>query len=239
MSSTIYQAQNTDQNYLLEELKKINENILPPKETTLNIETWSTINRLYEVVISEVLAIHKSASTPARSLALNRVLGELQTISDRPKNIPPEELQLIIDLAENWQAALLDIAGEVGKITLTKPVKIPYVIGNPVEGSLFVGREDILRQLEELWIEANRLQSVVLFGHRRMGKTSILKNVNACLGDGVKLAYVNLQTVGNNPEGVGEVLMAICDEVAEIVDISRPGDEDLLNLPIYPEGDIC
>ncbi len=180
-----------------------------------------------------MLAIHQSDSPAARSLALNRAQGELQTIFEEKNNLPQAERELIVKTAQTWQAALLQIAGEVGNVTITEPVRIPYVIGNPVEGSLFVGREDILKQLEELWIEANRLQSVVLFGHRRMGKTSILKNVNACLGDGVKLAYVNMLTVGNAPQGVGEVLMAICDAIAEIMNISPPADEDLLKLP-YP-----
>ena len=207
-------------------------NSLPPQEKRLRPATWQAITRL-ERVILEVGAVQRSASPTARSLALNRAQGELQTILEEKENLPQAERQLIIKIAETWQASLLEIAGKVGIITITEPVKHPYIIGNPVEGSLFVGREDILRQLEEFWTQENQLQSVVLFGHRRMGKTSILKNVNTCLGDGVKLAYVNLLDVGNAPQGVGEVLMAICDKVAEIVKISTPTDEDLLNLP-YP-----
>ena len=214
------------------QIEAFNLNSLPPQEKLLRPATWQAITRLYQA-ISEVGAVKKSASATARSLALNRAQGELQKILEEQGKLPQAERELIIDIAETWQKSLLDIAGEVGKITITEPVRIPYVIGNPVEGSLFVGREDIIRQLEELWIEANRLQSVVLFGHRRMGKTSILRNINACLEDGVKLAYVNMLNVGNAPQGVGEVLMAICDEIAEIMNIDPPADEDLLKLP-YP-----
>jgi hypothetical protein len=70
----------------------------------------------------------------------------------------------------------LQVASEVGEISITKPVTNPYVVGDPVQGNLFVGREDVLRQLEELWVIGHHLQSVVLYGHRRMGKTSILLN---------------------------------------------------------------
>ncbi len=210
----------------------LNLTSLPPGEQRLRAVSWQGIARLYQVA-SEVFAVQGSASRNARSLALNRAQGELQTILEEQDNLPQPERKLIVKIAQTWQAALLQIAGEVGNVTITEPVRIPYVIGNPVEGSLFVGREDILKQLKELWIEANRLQSVVLFGHRRMGKTSILKNVNACLGDGVKLAYVNMLNVGNAPQGVGEVLMAICDGIAAIMNISPPADEDLLKLP-YP-----
>lgn len=212
--------------------EELNLTSLPPVEQRLRAVTWQAIDSLNQV-LEEVRIVQKTASRNARSLALNRAQGRLQTILEQEGNLPQPERKLILKIAQTWQNALLQTAGEVGNVTITEPVRIPYVIGNPVEGSLFVGREDILKQLEELWIEANRLQSVVLFGHRRMGKTSILRNINACLGDGVKLAYVNMLNVGNAPQGVGEVLMAICDEIAEIMNISPPADEDLLKLP-YP-----
>jgi len=214
------------------EIETLNLTAIPPVEQSLRPTSWQAIDSLNQV-LEEVRIVQKTASRNARSLALNRAQGKLQTILEQKENLPQPERDLILKIAENWQEALLQIAGEVGNVTITEPVRIPYVIGNPVEGSLFVGREDILRQLEELWTEANRLQSVVLFGHRRMGKTSILRNINACLEDGVKLAYVNMLNVGNAPQGVGEVLMAICDEIAEIMNISPPADEDLLKLP-YP-----
>ena len=55
----------------------------------------------------------------------------------------------------------------------------PYVAGNPVIGELFVGREDIFRRLEELWAGSEQKPSIVLYGHRRMGKSSILHNLGA------------------------------------------------------------
>ncbi|MFB2976954.1 ATP-binding protein [Microseira sp. BLCC-F43] len=112
-----------------------------------------------------------------------------------------------------------------------KPVTNPYIIGDPVVGNLFVGREDIIRQLEELWIMSHSLQSVVIYGHRRMGKTSILLNITNRLGSGVKVAYVNLLRLGDSPQGVGEVLMAISDEISVAVNLPPPPDDNLLNLP--------
>lgn len=119
-SSTLFQqAEATDTNAILQNLQRLNASLMPSGKERIDSETWTTIHRLYYLVVSEVLAIQQSASHPARSLALNRLLGELQTIRDKPKNIPPEERQLIIDIAETWQKALLSIAGEVGKITIT------------------------------------------------------------------------------------------------------------------------
>ncbi|MHC5759828.1 AAA family ATPase [Nostoc sp.] len=145
--------------------------------------------------------------------------------------MPQAEQGLIIDIAQTWQESLLQITGEVGEICITKPVVNPYVVGDPVQGHLFVGREDIIRQLEELWVMGNQLQSVVLYGHRRMGKTSILVNAANCLDSQIQLAYVNLLRLGDSPQGVGEVLMAICDEISQTVKLPPPADADLLNLP--------
>jgi len=203
-----------------------------PQEPLLRPTTWNAIASLGKV-IEDVQVIEHSISRTARAFALSRALGELTSILDHKNTLPKAEKDLIIDIAETWQEALLQIAGEVGEIAITEPISSPYVIGDPVEGNLFVGREDIMRQLEELWLTNHQVQSVVIYGHRRMGKTSILRNIANCLGAEIKLAYINLLDVGNAPQGVGEVLMAICDGIAEAVNLPPPADEDLLHLP-YP-----
>jgi len=201
-----------------------------PLEPLLRPVTWKVLTNLRGVV-EDVQFVNRSVSRSARSLALNRALGELTKILNQADTLPQAEQKLIIDIAQTWQESLLKIAGEVGEISITKPVVNPYVVGDPVQGHLFVGREDIITQLQELWVMGNQLQSVVLYGHRRMGKTSILLNAANCLGSQIQLAYVNLLRLGDSPQGVGEVLMAICDEISRTVKLSSPADADLLNLP--------
>ncbi len=201
-----------------------------PKEPLLRPATWEAIASLRRVV-EDMQAVEKSVSRCTRSFALNRALGELTKILDSADIIPQAERYLIADIAKNWREYLLQVAGEVGEISITQPVRNPYVVGDPVEGKLFVGREDILRELEQLWVLSNQLQSVVLFGHRRMGKTSILRNTGSCLGSGVKVAYVNLLTVANASQGVAEVLMAICDAISSQVHRTPPDDTKWLHFP--------
>ena len=128
---------------------------------------------------------------------------------------------------------MLAIATDVGEITHTQPVHNPYVAGDPVEGDLFVGRGEVIKQLEELWLMGNQLQSVVLYGHRRMGKTSILKNLSSYLGNNVKVAYINLLSLGavSKDNGESEVLIALSDAISQAVSLSPPTDEDFLRLP--------
>lgn len=203
---------------------------LLPSPPFLHPTTWDAILSLLQVIFNVQIS-QKSASKSARSLAINRALGELKDILDRAEYIPQSERNLIINIAKNWQISLLEITGKIGNISITEPVINPYVIGDPVQGKLFVGREDIMRELKEFWIVKHHLQSIVLYGHRRMGKTSILLNVGNILGAKVHLAYCNLLRVGNNPQGVGEVLMAVCDAIEKVVNISPPVDANLLNLP--------
>ncbi|CAC5341913.1 conserved hypothetical protein [Planktothrix rubescens CCAP 1459/22] len=202
---------------------------LPP-EPYLRAPTWTAIKALYQVVENFNL-IKNSASRSTRSLALNRALGEIKWILDQSETLPEVERGLIVGIARNWQFALLGITKEVGNISITKKVINPYIIGDPVIGKQFIGREDIIKQLEELWVSTRQLQSVVIFGHRRMGKTSILRNISTRLDQKVKLAYVNLLTVGNSIQGVGEVFMAIADSLSDTLQIPPPDDESLINLP--------
>ncbi|MEH2451130.1 ATP-binding protein, partial [Nostoc sp.] len=201
-----------------------------PQEPLFRPVSWKVLANLRQVV-EDVQFIERSVSRSARSLALNRALGKLTKILNQADTLPQAEQGLIIHIAQTWKESLLQITGEVGEISITKPVINPYIVGDPVQGHLFVGREDIIRQLEELWVMGNQLQSVVLYGHRRMGKTSILLNAANCLGSQIQLAYVNLLRLGDSPQGVGEVLMAICDEISQTVKLSPPTDADLLNLP--------
>ena len=169
--------------------------------------SWKAVASLRRV-IADVQVVQNSVSRSARSFALNRALGELETILDSPDIIPQSERNLIIQTAQKWQEILLPLTGKIGDISITQPVSIPYIIGDPVQGNLFVRKEDIIRQLEELWVKGNPLQSVAIYGHRRMGKTSILLNASNCLGSKFQVAYVNLLRVGDCSQGVGELLIS-------------------------------
>lgn len=205
-----------------------------PKKPWLRLNTWKAILSLYDI-IRDIQIIQNSSSRSTRAFALSHALGELKNLREQPDAVPQPEREIVRKIALDWSQAILDVAldvaSEVGNVSITERVRNPYVVGDPVEGNLFVGREDILKQLKELWISSKQLQSVVIYGHRRMGKTSILLNVANSLGSQVKVAYVNLFRLGNIRQGVGEVLMAISDEISEAVNIPAPPDEDLLHLP--------
>jgi hypothetical protein len=114
---------------------------------------------------------------------------------------------------------------------IDRPIANPYTIGDPVIGERFIGREDILHQLEELWFINTRPQSVIIYGSRRMGKTSILRNATTKVNSEVSVAYINLLSLSSAPNGITDIFMAICDALEEVTEIPVPSDNDLLQFP--------
>lgn len=187
-----------------------------------------------------------------KTAGLARSVGALRKIVDRnapqrwrhslpaeeqpanPERLHEAERQLVYDIAKRWLEELERIAGEVGDIRISEPIAIPYVVGDPVRGKLFVGREEIMRELAAIWENERQLQSLILYGHRRMGKTSILKNLNDRLqATNPKIAsvYINLQNVASLGGGLGELCHFLADEIADALNVAPPPEERLL---LYP-----
>ena len=130
-------------------------------------------------------------------LIANDQLEQLKTyVTDQIHPNYPEQ-KLLLRIIDQWQTIITREGGELGREKLDKPIENPYVVGPPVTGSLFVGREDILTTLEELWTKPGQLESVVIYGHRRMGKTSILRNLPGRFSNNTKIINFNIQTQGN------------------------------------------
>jgi hypothetical protein len=72
----------------------------------------------------------------------------------------------------------------------------PFVVGSPVtehQATVFAGRHDIVQQLEECMLGAHQALTILLHGPRRMGKTSILKQLPRLLGPDFAPALVDCQ----------------------------------------------
>jgi len=81
----------------------------------------------------------------------------------------------------------------------------PYVVGKPLTAaseSLYVGREDVFRWIEENLIGKTQPHTLILYGQRRMGKTSTLyqlvgghrgKNIREYPGYPIYPVYIDLQ----------------------------------------------
>jgi hypothetical protein len=186
---------------------------LPDTNTAIRPTVLIALTRLGDIG-AEIATYQDSTSRVNKLSALARAaesLEQLKTYTNTEINEP--ERYIFSAIIEQWQPLITAASGEIGRFTLTEPIQNPYIVGNPVKPPIFVGREDILRQLEALW-QPKECPSVVLYGHRRMGKTSILKNLGARFGTQSQIIDFNMQRVGfvNN---TGELLYNLAIHIYE------------------------
>jgi hypothetical protein len=214
-------------------LLKLKPSILTTSQL-LRPTTWSAIKKLI-LVLENIRLVDSISSPTVRSFSLNRALGLITEIQDELLLLSPEDARIERPLIQNitiiWRDILLAVAAEIGQVEIKKPIANPYTIGDPVMGERFIGREDLLGYLKELWLINSSPQSVILYGHRRMGKTSILRNATTKVNPQVSVAYVNLLSIGSAPNGITDILMAICDAIQEVTDIPTPNNNDLFQFP--------
>jgi hypothetical protein len=185
----------------------------------LRPQVLASINRLRRAA-EEADVAKVSLSKLNRIAALGRAIANLTTlIADAEETCPYPEWPTIKKIAKSWRDILAESAGEIDQIVVHKPIHNPFIVGNPVSGKLFTGRQEILKRLESLW--GNELKpetpSVVLFGHRRMGKTSILQNLEQHqFGLATITVYFTMQQIGK-PHHTGELLYAIALELYDVL----------------------
>lgn len=145
----------------------------------------------------EVATYRVATSRYQQLAALARATDRLNELSEYvTAYITKQERTILEGIIHQWRRLVGGAGREVGDAEEVGPVTNPYVAGNPVAGDLFVGREDILRRLSELWNKEGQRPSVVLYGHRRMGKTSILHNLGKNIGADTVIVDFNMQRVG-------------------------------------------
>jgi len=165
-------------------------------EKSVNPELWKILGTLQQIEI-DITLYWLSFSLLERQRALLRVnpmLTQLE-LSLEIKTWLPERF-ILKQIIDRWQKLVREESGRVGGGESDRPIPNPYIAGNPVTGDLFVGREDIMRTLQESWSASGQCPSVVLFGHRRMGKSSILQNLKTYLSPHQIVIDFNMELVG-------------------------------------------
>jgi hypothetical protein len=184
----------------------------------------AAFDRLAEVARDIDLVLH-ARSTRQRNSALNRASGRLYNFSAESADCPTPERPQFEKIAAQWLEIILARAGAVGSLEVREPVASPYIVGAPVPAARLAGRQDVFTLIEAAWAKPGQRDSLVIFGHRRMGKTSVARNVpDFChLGDDTRLAFLNLQIV-DWTEGLSDLCHAIAFALWE-------ADPDRLNEP--------
>ncbi|WP_353572090.1 ATP-binding protein [Candidatus Albibeggiatoa sp. nov. BB20] len=109
--------------------------------------------------------------------------------------IHPEKLYLLSHL-QTWRNLIHDTAQKV--MIATSPEQKadnPYIIGVPLNlnsESMFVGRQDIIQKVEQL-LQNQQHAPIMLYGQRRIGKTSLLIQFNNKLPEQYIPLFINFQ----------------------------------------------
>lgn len=108
-------------------------------------------------------------------------------------------------IALQWMRVLSTHVNELDReIELRQEIASPYVVGLPLteEQDVFVGRSDISSRIEQLLLGNNRAP-LLLYGQRRMGKTSLLNNLGRLLPDSIVPFFVDLQGPSTKTDSAG------------------------------------
>ena len=185
---------------------------LPSGETAIRPTVLKALNSLRD--ITREIAIYTTASSRInQQSALLRANEDLKLLDEYAiKEVKTPEKAIIRRIIYQWLNLVSEAGGKLGNQELLRPIINPYMAGNPVTGSLFVGREDIMRRLKELWNSPREVSSVILYGHRRMGKTSILKNLDTNFTNETAIVYFNMQILGSG-SSISDLLYALASEI--------------------------
>lgn len=178
--------------------------------TVLN--TLRTIGADISNYTTAVSRLNKQNSLLRSTDALDSLASDINA-----ESIFPEQI-VLKQIVVQWRHLVVEAGGRLGRSTTLAPLLNPYVAGNPVERTNFVGREDIMLRIEELWHRPAQAPSIVLYGHRRMGKTSILRNLQAHLDSFSTVVSFNLQLFGN-VQSTNELLYALAVELYDSLSV--------------------
>jgi hypothetical protein len=157
-----------------------------PASTLLH--SLSSISRDIQVALNQTTTYHKRLALCAVEDRLNGLLRELNRSSER---YTVRFRPVVI----HWRQLVVDHVNELAQaVERHQEIDNPYIIGVPLseQQEMFVGRVDISARIEQLLL-ARHSPPLFLFGQRRMGKTSLLRNLGRLLSSSIVPLFVDLQ----------------------------------------------
>ena len=155
----------------------------------------SALLRSLSRVSQDVAAALQQRSAYNGRLALEAIADRLDGIQRELTRSAEPYAQRFGPVVARWRELL---TAHIRELTLAverrQEIDNPYVIGVPLtaQQEVFVGRTDISRRIESLLLDRRR-PPLLLYGQRRMGKTSLLNNLGRLLPTTTLPLFVDLQ----------------------------------------------
>ena len=156
-----------------------------------------TLFRSFSHVSQDVeAALHQTTAYHQR-LALSAVEDRLNSL-DRELSASTQPFAgRFYPVAVGWSQLVNDHLRELAEaVEQSQEIENPYIVGVPLteQHDIFVGRTDIVARIEQLLLDQRR-PPLLLYGQRRMGKTSLLRNLGRLLPKTIVPLFVDGQKV--------------------------------------------
>jgi len=160
----------------------------------LNSPVSSLLNS-FSRISEDIAAALKQNSVYNQRLALTAVAERLNGFIRELNRSSDKYSVRFHPIATRWYEIVTDYVQEQAKaVELRQEIDNPYIIGVPLteQEEIFTGRADIGTRIEQLILDRRRAP-LLLYGQRRMGKTSLLNNMGQLLPNSIIPMFVDLQ----------------------------------------------
>jgi hypothetical protein len=155
----------------------------------------SALLRSFSRVSQDIDAALQQESTYNQRLALSAVEDRLDgLLRELTRSSEPYAVRFR-PIASQWRERVAQYTRALAEaVEQRQEIDSPYVIGVPLteQQEIFVGRTDISARIEQLLLDRRR-PPLLLYGQRRMGKTSLLNNLGRLLPSTIIPLFVDLQ----------------------------------------------
>ena len=181
---------------MLEACKSLNQ--IAEITSRLQVSSESPIDNIlnnFQRISQDTKAALKQTSNYNQRLVLKPICEKLEAQIQGLYRSNNKYAPRFLPIATKWHDIISKHIEQLAKETeLRQEIESPYIIGVPLtlEQQIFTGRDDIGTRIEQLLLDRRR-PPLLLYGQRRMGKTSLLNNLGKLLPNSIIPMFVDLQ----------------------------------------------
>jgi len=164
--------------------------IIGPGEDPVSawLRSFARVSEDVESALRQSTSYNRRLALSSMENDLDRLIRELQRLADR-------ESVRFLPIASLWRQRVAFYRRQLAEdVERRQEIDSPYITGVPLteHQEVFVGRTDIGARIEQLLLDQRR-PPLLLYGQRRMGKTSLLHNLGRLLPNSIVPLFVDLQ----------------------------------------------
>ncbi len=168
----------------------------------------SALLRSFNHISQDVRAAQSQGSIYNQRLALNAVEDRLNGLIRELTRSAERYAARFRPIAAEWRR-IISAHGQqlAAEAELRQEIDNPYIIGVPLteQQEIFVGRDGISTRIEQLLLD-RRQPPILLYGQRRVGKTSLLNNLGRLFPHSIIPLFVDLQGPASRAKSVAGFL---------------------------------